>query len=201
MDIRRGWRTRGHLPHADFAGLTQAITFRLADALPAAAVDRLRAYIHNEHPGAAPEIADALLRAALHGHLDAGHGSCLFAIPEHRKMLEMELRRQDGRLYQLLAFAIMPNHVHVLACLGGASIGQVVRGWKGASARAINRLRGMHGVMWQHEYFDRFVRDEAGLVAAVRYVARNPEKAGLGSGYDGVWVREDLRDLIAPSAD
>jgi len=201
MDIRRGWRTRGHLPHADFAGLTQAITFRLADALPAAVIDRLRTHVRAAQPGAAPDVADALLRAGLHEHLDAGHGCCLLRQPESMSAVTAELRRHDGDHYDLLAYAIMPNHVHVLARMRSVSLGQVVQRWKGASAQAINRFRRADGTIWQHEYFDRFVRDDQGLAAAVRYVADNPVKAGLGDGYAGLWIRQDMRTLIAPAAD
>ena len=200
MDIRRGWRSRGHLPHADFAGLTQAITFRLADALPAAVLDRLRTHLSEEHPGAAPDIADALLRERVHGYLDAGHGSCLLREPTLAEAVAEQLRLHDGPWYDLIAYVIMPNHVHVLVRMRGVSIGQVVQVWKGASARAINRLRVGSGTVWQHEYFDRYVRDEAGLVAAVRYIAQNPPKAGLGE-WAGLWVGEEWRHLIAPSAD
>lgn len=83
----------------------------------------------------------------------------------------------------------------------GVSIGQVVQAWKGASARVINRLRKGSGTVWQHEYFDRYVRDEAGLIAAVRYIAQNPPKAGLGEEWAGLWVGKEWRHLIAPSAD
>jgi len=36
----KGWRSRGYLPHLDAAGEIQALTFRLADALPAKMVER-----------------------------------------------------------------------------------------------------------------------------------------------------------------
>lgn len=43
----RGWYSRGYLPHCDFPGLLQAITYRLADSLPAAALERMDAELHS----------------------------------------------------------------------------------------------------------------------------------------------------------
>ena len=36
------------------------------------------------------------------------------------------------------------------------------------------------GSLWQRDYFDRLVRDEAHFANCVRYIRRNPEKARLG---------------------
>ncbi len=33
--VQRGWYSKGYLPHSDFPGLVQMITYRLADSLPA----------------------------------------------------------------------------------------------------------------------------------------------------------------------
>ena len=38
----KNWYSRGYLPHFDHPGLIQSITFRLADALPAQVMERLR---------------------------------------------------------------------------------------------------------------------------------------------------------------
>ena len=40
-DSPRGWYSRGYLPHFDDGEKLQSITYRLADALPAAVVDKL----------------------------------------------------------------------------------------------------------------------------------------------------------------
>lgn len=201
MLLHRGWRTRGHLPHADFAGLTQAITFRLADALPAEVLDRLHRYVQEQHPGTASERQEALLREQVNAWLDAGHGSCLLRDVQLREVVITELRRHDGVRYQLLAFVVMPNHVHVLARLAGVPLGRIVQAWKGASGREINRIRQSSGTVWQREYYDRFIRDDEHLIAALRYIAQNPGRAGLGERWDGLWMRKDLQELIAPAAD
>ncbi len=55
---------------------------------------------------------------------------------------------------------------------------------KGRSARAINALAGISGRLWQPEWFDRWMRDEAEFEKCVRYIRNNPVKAGLVANVD-----------------
>jgi len=90
------------------------------------------------------------------------------------------MRHGEGEAYSLVAWVIMPNHVHVVVQMGdGSSLAEAVRLWKGRSARAINRDLGRRGALWQREYHDRFIRDQDHLAAAVAYVHSNPVTAGL----------------------
>ena len=74
----------------------------------------------------------------------------------------------------------MPNHVHVLITLrSGQDLAPIVHSWKGHTAAAINRHHGRTGTVWRREYWDRFIRDEAHWLAAIRYIEENPVKAGL----------------------
>jgi len=43
------------------------------------------------------------------------------------------------------------------------------------------------GNFWQRDYFDRLVRDEKHFANCVRYIRRNPEKAGLGKDEFILW--------------
>ena len=64
-----GWHMPRGLPHFDSADVTQAITFRLDDSLPAEVVQARRG-----------EGAHAY-RERIEAALDAGRGSCLLADP------------------------------------------------------------------------------------------------------------------------
>jgi putative transposase len=74
MTSPRGIHGRGYLPHWDLPGSTQAITYRLADALPTEVLQRLLAEIPLRPDGTTDEHAR---RARIEGWLDAGHGSCI----------------------------------------------------------------------------------------------------------------------------
>lgn len=55
----------------------------------------------------------------------------------------------------------------------------MIRDWKGYTARSINRLLSRQGKLWQEDYWDRYIRDDAHLHNAIRYIESNPVKAGL----------------------
>jgi len=192
------------MPHADFAGLAQAVTFRLADALPDEAVQRIRAsLLLEQRPDVAGQRADALLAARVHDWLDAGHGTCCLRSSEICGLVLAELRSGHGAAYRLDAAVVMPNHVHVLLRSAGEPLGMIIGRWKGRTARAINQRLGQSGALWQREYFDRFIRDEEHHIAAVRYVVQNPVQARLVVdpwAWPGLWVDPAWRGCVEGSA-
>jgi len=101
------------------------------------------------------------------------------------------------------AFIIMPNHLHGILWLravdqqapgrvarpkvtggrgqlespGRGSLSAVVRGFKAASTRRINRLRhGSRCPFWQRGFFERIVRGEAELTRIRAYIQGNPQR-------------------------
>src|SRR5262245_23086601 len=85
----------------------------------------------------------------------------------------------DGDRYQLLAWCVMPNHVHVIIePSGGHSLGAIVRSWKSFTANRANRALGRAGPFWHRDYFDRFIRDEGHLFRTIDYVENNPGEGG-----------------------
>ncbi|KAF0181474.1 MAG: proline racemase [Limisphaerales bacterium] len=166
-----GWRSRGYLPHFDRAGLYQFLTFRLADAMPVA---RRREW--------APllTIEDELDRLTkIEAYLDKGHGACHLGNPQAAKLVEIALLNFDGERYRLLAWAVMPNHVHVLMEVTTVPMAEILHSWKAFTALEINRLLNRRGPLWQREYFDRYIRDADHFRRALRYIENNPVKAGL----------------------
>ncbi len=90
------------------------------------------------------------------------------------------LRYWDGKRYRLLAWCVMPNHVHVvIRLISGHDLGAIVKGWKHHVSKAVNHALGQSGKLWQREYYDHLIRDGEELERAIRYVIENPAKAGL----------------------
>ena len=86
----------------------------------------------------------------------------------------------NGKRIRLLAWCVMPNHVHlVFRILPGQRLSTVMHSLKSFTANKANKLLGRSGQFWQREYYDRMVRDAEELERAIRYVLNNPEKAGL----------------------
>jgi putative transposase len=105
--------------------------------------------------------------------------------PKIAELLRDCMVRRDRAVYDLVAYCIMPNHVHVvfapLARPDGTfhSLSSITHSLKRYTAHQANLLLGREGPFWQHESYDHVVRDEAERVRIVSYVLSNPEKAGL----------------------
>jgi putative transposase len=158
----QNWRSRGYLPHLDAVGQQQHIVFSLSDAVN----------------GALFTGGPADHRRQLEAYLDRGHGECLLTRPDLAKIVQDELLRLDGARYRLMAWYIMPNHVHVVLEQVG-DIAGTVRRWKSWTSREINKALGRSGALWRREYFDRVARDEKHLQTMIDYVESNPVAAGL----------------------
>jgi REP element-mobilizing transposase RayT len=186
-DIRS---TANRLPHWQQEGAVYFVTFRLADAVP----HRLRTQWESEreawlrvHPQ--PWGIDVereyheRFSEAIERWLDAGHGSCILRRPNCAAVVAEALRHFDGQRVVQIAWVVMPNHVHTLFVQNAAwSLEKILLSWKGFTARRINALLGRAGNFWQRDYFDRLVRDHKHFANCVRYMRRNPVKAGLHAG-------------------
>ena len=169
------WHTRGYLPHYESGHVIQMVTFRLADSLPRHAAERLAEEIDTVQGNAA-------YRKRIESYLDAGHGKCLLGDPRAAEIVEDSFRVFDGKRYELHAWVIMPNHIHVLVrMLASHTLGNAVRGWKSFTARKINELLGHEGSVWQEVYWDRYIRNERHYEQAVAYIHENQTKAGLST--------------------
>jgi putative DNA methylase len=83
--------------------------------------------------------------------------------------------------YELFAYAVMPNHVHILI---GPKIdpSRLLQSLKGSTARFANRALGLSGAsFWQKESYDHWVRNEEEFERIRHYIEMNPVQAGLAS--------------------
>jgi REP element-mobilizing transposase RayT len=117
---------------------------------------------------------------AVDAALDHGHGRRDLALPETADLVQAALLNFDALRYALIAWCVMPNHVHVLIeTYSGYRLDEIVHSWKSFTAKQANRLLRRTGSFWAPEYFDRYMRDDAHLAATATYIAANPVRAGL----------------------
>ena len=183
------WHSRRRLPHWEAGAVPQATNFRLADSLP-------RAVLEARPAGETPIHR----RQRYEASLDAGHGEGVLARPDIGALIQGALLHFHGSRYDLHAWCVMPNHVHVLCSPAPQiALSGLVHSWKSFTAKAINTRLRRTGALWAGEYFDRVIRDDAHFAAAASYIEDNPVKAGLCAD-PGDWPFSSAGRVDVPSA-
>jgi len=187
----RRWHSRGYLPHFESSDVTQHVTFHLADSLPQTTLLQLE----SELKFLPIEKRATERRKQIDSWIDAGHGSCILRNPAIAEMVQASFLTFDSQRYRLLAWVVMPNHVHTLfQPMNGWTVAKIVAAWKKFTARRIRDAQRDSGgstlgtpisrlaattPVWHREYWDRYIRDETHFQRAVEYVHFNPVKANL----------------------
>lgn len=166
-----GWHQRGYLPHYDVPWVTQIVTLRLVDSLPASRRSEWEHMLRIEN--------NRERRKRLEAYLDRGLGECWLRHPAMAELAEGALRFFDGQRYALAAWVVMPNHLHLLVDVWDVPLAKLVKSWKNFVARKANQIAGRNGPFWEREYLDTVIQDETHRRTAVRYIESNPVKAGL----------------------
>ena len=113
--------------------------------------------------------------------------------PAEREMVAVAIRHFDRRRYELAAYVVMNDHVHVIVRpMAGFALEDLVHSWKSYSANRLLRAHYRVGVVWQDEYFDRIVRDENEFRQKFEYILSNPWKRRPEVlDYPWVWGSEE----------
>jgi REP element-mobilizing transposase RayT len=182
--------TRRYLPHWQLDEGLYFVTWRLADSLPQSLLrqwneERKHWLRKNPKPwdGQTREAYQKAFPRRLEAWLDAGYGACVLKEPACATILSEVMLRFDGVRYDMASFVLMPNHVHTLFQLRGTTqLDNLLKAWKGASARKINLHLNRRGTLWVDESRDTSIRNPDHLVRSYNYIRNNPEKAGLRKG-------------------
>jgi putative DNA methylase len=122
-------------------------------------------------------------------------------------MIRANLHHHNGSKYHLIAYCVMPNHVHVLfqpidvetsgspvarttaeppvatpvgeRADSHSPLARIMHSLKSYTAHEANRLLNRTGAFWQAESYDHWVRDDEELERIVFYIRANPVSAGL----------------------
>ncbi len=209
--IRPNWsqlekRTSTYLPHWRIPGATYAVTFRTKDSLPSSV---LKEYEREKslllaRIDCVKNLTDAgeslqrlrkeictLMEAVIEPALHSAEGPRPLANPAIAAMVESALKHFNDDRYDLLAWSVMPNHVHVLLTpREGHELEKIIQSWKTHSATQANRMLGKSGTFWQEEYYDHIVRDGEDLKHQVNYILANPGKGWASGEWTGscLWL-------------
>lgn len=193
---------RSGLPHWAQAGTICFITFRTWDSLPHPVLDRwlkLRSAWLREHridplatdwrtrvadlPAAERIEFREIISERWESSLDQCHGECVLRRPALAALVANSLLHFDEQRYVLTDFAVMPNHVHLLVAFPTeAALFEQCDSWKHYTAVQLNRRLGRRGRFWEEDQFDHLVRSADRFDHYRRYIAENPDRAGLQPG-------------------
>jgi hypothetical protein len=153
-----------HLPHIDLVGYYQFVTFRTFDSVD----EFIRKWDFS------PAISNKEKQLKIDEYLDTSINGAYLQDKVLEWLFEF-LLQQDKKLYDLVAFAIMNNHVHILF-KPLQSLSKVMQMIKGVSAKKINELLGKNGRFWADDYYDKAIRDEKHFWVVYEYIKNNPLK-------------------------
>ena len=210
MGAMREAVTRRNLPHWYRPGAAHFVTYRLAGSLPAAAAARIRGRLDRDLAGVPPDDFDR--RAAAHKRAFAAYDRALHAAPGVRHLENPEiagvvagsLRRLDGSRYVLLAYCVMPNHVHAVFVPTAADLPDrvedvteapptgpltpIMQALKGYTAHAANRILGRTGRFWSGGILRPLGAGRRGTRPGRGIRRSQPGHRGFGEGAGGLAV-------------
>lgn len=169
------------LPHWHQDGKYVFVTFRLNDSLP----QEKLLWLHDEKEGwlkrhpkpwnkETTKEYNNKFGEVIDKWLDNNYGDCLLKKEKNRKIVEEALSFFNGKRYDLIAFVVMPNHVHILFKLyKGHQLTGITRSIKSFTSKKINALENRTGRLWQSESYDRLIRDQKHFDNVVRYIIAN----------------------------
>ena len=210
---------RRTLPHWQPPGASIFVTWRLHGSLPHEVIERLRAEraLLAHEPRRADEPLhdrqirhDKLLFKVTDEYLDRAAYGPLWLKDERIAALMVDtLFFFNGNRYDLLSFAVMANHVHVLLTpltINGqfVPLRKITQGLKGYVSREANLILHCTGQrFWQIESYDHWARNAAEIMRIAAYIENNPVKAGYVARpedwrWSSAWEREygRLKDQV-----
>jgi len=115
-------------------------------------------------------------------------GRVFFAAADYDFYLHLLQEYSTRHQLEVLAYCLMSNHVHLVVVPATAiALEQTLRPLHMRHAQRVNRARNWKGHLWQGRYFSSAL-DSAYFWAAIRYVERNPVRAGMvAAAEDYVW--------------
>jgi putative transposase len=157
------------LPHVYATDHPVFLTCCLYDSLPTHRTFRKDNLSHGQAFAAMDRLLD-----------EARTGTFYLRQPELAQMVMDAIHYNANILkhYELHAFVVMPNHMHLLVT-PGVPLPKLTRSLKGITAKRANAYLGLTGRFWQDETYDHTARNSREFENIRNYIEENPVRAGL----------------------
>lgn len=206
-----------NLPHHQPVGATFFITFRLFGSIPAHVLNELKAEkdkrirklkrTKDRYSGQLENEAKRYF-AAFDNYMDKNSsGPHWLRDSNVAKIVTDKIHSFEKSYYDLIAYCIMSNHVHLLIDTANqleelnedqiddsyTQVYDFLKLLKGASAHEANQLIGRKGSFWEKGSYDHIVKNEKELRNIIDYILQNPVKAGLTDEWQN-WPHSYVND-------
>ncbi len=190
------FRTARRRPHLYPGGGTFMIGFRLAGSITRPAIRRVHEVVEKygiqippkiyweataeERIGFRQAMEGATDRRSLNGPFHLHHNE------EVRKVIQESIAYRDGTHWEVIAYTLMPNHVHLVVrhIHPEWHFGKVLQHFKRHTARQCNKILGLTGqAFWEEESYDAVILSDEALKQFVKYTLLNPVVCGLSKGW------------------
>jgi REP-associated tyrosine transposase len=107
----------------------------------------------------------------------------LFVVESYVRLFLMTLYRyrRDGR-FELHAFVVMPDHVHLLLTPAkDVTIERAIQLIKGGYSHELGTVIGRKREVWQRGFTDHRIRDDGDFMRHREYIHQNPVRRGIVS--------------------
>jgi REP element-mobilizing transposase RayT len=125
--------------------------------------------------------------------------------PELASIVSDAIMFRDSQTHAVDAYCVMPNHVHLVLAplakdgpdLEPTSLASIMHSVKSYTGNQANKVLNRGGSFWEHENFDRAIRNEEEWLRTIAYVLNNPVKACLVQDWQD-WPHSYCRPQLAP---
>ena len=98
---------------------------------------------------------------------------------DYREYLRLLRREAEAKVLEVFSWCLMPNHIHLVVTPQEKSVlAEAIGEAHKRYTRSVNFREGVRGYLFQGRFYSCPL-DERHFMAAVRYVERNPVRAGL----------------------
>lgn len=196
---------RRNLPHLQFRGGEYFVTFRLFGSIPTKIIKEIKSYrkefqnqLKNGTDGNFKNELERKIFLRYKSSVDQGITGPHWLKQKYvARIVENSIHYRDNKEYDLYAYCIMSNHVHIVFRhierdnkienkhiskpqeSEDFPITKMLANLKKYTARNCNKVLKRSGSFWQAENYDRLIRNDEELENCIHYTLNNPVKANL----------------------
>jgi REP element-mobilizing transposase RayT len=99
--------------------------------------------------------------------------------PDYRQFIDLLIETADLFNVNVAAFCLMPTHYHLMVQTPDANLSRCMRHLNGVYTQRYNRRHGFDGTLFRGRYKSILIDADNYVLQLVRYIHKNPLKAGL----------------------